>query len=211
MNKPNNKPKANSGQNSAPGRAVSRGAAIRAQRRNHDDAHKAIEKYYSVSDKPQDKVKPRANALTDDYNKLKISFLGGQEEIGEKNMQIVEWQNDAIILDCGNNLGVDLPGVNYTIADTTYLESIKHKLRGYVITHGHLDHLGGLKHIAPLFPAPIYGSHFTLGVIEKTFEDMAPELSGVGTVYYMKCSLARTDISTVYCKKIKYTILIIIF
>jgi len=94
-------------------------------------------------------------------------------------MQIVEWQNDAIILDCGNNLGVDLPGVNYTIADTTYLESIKHKLRGYVITHGHLDHLGGLKHIAPLFPAPIYGSHFTLGVIEKTFEDMAPELSAI--------------------------------
>lgn len=179
MNKPNNKPKANSSQNSSPGRAVSRGAAIRAQRRNHDDAHKAIEKYYSVSDKSQDQAKPRANVVTDDYNKLKISFLGGQEEIGEKNMQIVEWQNDAIILDCGNNLGVDLPGVNYTIADTTYLESIKHKLRGYVITHGHLDHLGGLKHIAPLFPAPIYGSHFTLGVIEKTFEDMAPELSAI--------------------------------
>lgn len=182
MNKPNNnknkKPRTPLQKPAAPpARTVSRGAAIRAQKRNHDDAHKIISQYQDASAFNKDGKKPRANQIEDDFNKLKISFLGGQEEIGEKNMQVIEWQNDAIIVDCGNYLGVDLPGVNYTIADTTYLESIKHKIRGYAITHGHLDHLGGMKHIAPLYPAPIYGSRFTLGVIEKTFEDMDPTLA----------------------------------
>ena len=49
-----------------------------------------------------------------------------------------------IVIDCGNDLGVDLPGINYGIADTTYLDQIKGKLQGFVITHGHLDHIGGL-------------------------------------------------------------------
>lgn len=150
---------------------ASRGQALRAQRRTQEDAHKLIQKNApTTADRPK-----RANIVSDGFDKLKITFLGGQEEIGEKNMQILEWQNDAIILDCGNNLGIDLPGVNYTINDTTYLESIKHKIKGYVISHGHLDHLGGLKHIVPKFPAPIYGSRFTLGVVEKTFDDLAAE------------------------------------
>jgi len=74
-------------------------------------------------------------------------------------------------MDCGNDLGVDLPGINYGIADTTYLESIRDKIRAYVITHGHLDHIGGLPHIVPKFPAPVYGSRFTIGMIEKIFEN----------------------------------------
>lgn len=146
---------------------ASRGAAIRAQRRNQDDAHKALEQYASANTS----AKPRANQITDDFDKLKITFLGGLEDVGEKNMAIIEYQNDAIVLDCGNNLGVDLPGVNYEINDPTYLSTIKHKLRGYVITHGHLDHIGGLRHIVPRFPAPIYGSRFTIGIVERTFED----------------------------------------
>jgi len=178
--RPNNQRRDNQPQqapNSAGGnKKSSRGAAIRAQKRVTEDAHKMLVPYANASENNQ-KQERRANAITDSFDKLKISFLGGQEEIGEKNMQIIEWQNDAIIVDCGNYLGIDLPGVNYTIADTTYLESIKHKLRAYVITHGHLDHLGGLKHIVPKFPAPIYGSRFTLGVVQKSFEDVDAELS----------------------------------
>lgn len=86
-------------------------------------------------------------------------------------MMLVEYMNDAIIIDAGNDLGVDLPGINYAICDTTYLEQIKHKLRGYIITHGHLDHIGGLPHIVPLFPAPIYGSKFTIGRVQEIFEN----------------------------------------
>ena len=153
-------------------RGVSRGAAIRAQKRSVDDAQKLLDQYTSVANSNR----PRANKIDiDNQNKLKITFLGGQDGIGEKNMQVIEWQNDAIIVDCGNNLGINLPGVNYTIADPSYLETIRGKIKGYVISHGHLDHLGGLKHIVPKFPAPIYGSRFTIGVVGKTFEDMSAE------------------------------------
>ena len=151
--------------------SVPRSEAVRASKRSQMDAQKIANQYTRAEALP----KRRANVIGDDSGKLKLSFLGGQEAIGEKNMQILEWENDALILDCGNHLGIELPGINYTIADTTYLESIKNKIRGYVISHGHLDHLGGLKHIVPKFPAPIYGSRFTLGVVAKTFEDAAAE------------------------------------
>ncbi len=88
---------------------------------------------------------------------------------------VIEYGDDALIIDCGNDLSVDLPGVNYAVNDPTYLESIKHKIRAYVITHGHLDHVGGLRHIVPKFPATIYGSRFTIGMVEKTFEDAAAD------------------------------------
>lgn len=149
----------------------SRGQAVRAQKRLQMDAQKLVGQYAAAQ--PADQR--RANVIVDDASKLKITFLGGQYAIGEKNMQVIEYGDDALVLDCGNNLGVDLPGINYMIADPSYLETIKHKLRGYVISHGHLDHLGGLKHIVPQYPAPIYGSRFTLGVVEKTFEDSYAE------------------------------------
>jgi ribonuclease J len=150
---------------------VSRGQAVRAQKRTQMDAQKIANQYQTA-----DTVRPvRANVIKDAEPSLKITFLGGQEAIGEKNMQVVEWGDDAVILDCGNHLGIELPGINYTIADPTYLESIKHKIRGYVISHGHLDHLGGLKHIVPKYPAPIYGSRFTLGVVLISFVDATAE------------------------------------
>ncbi|HLB66682.1 MAG TPA: ribonuclease J, partial [Candidatus Saccharimonadales bacterium] len=159
--KPNNKP-----------RPVSRGAALRAHKRIQENAKDIADEYLDASSK---KLERRANVVVDEFDKLKITFLGGQDGIGEKNMQIIEWKNSAIVVDCGNELGIDLPGVNYAIADPTYLESIKHKVKAYVVSHGHLDHVGGLKHIVPRVPAPIYGSRFTIGVVEKTFEDARAE------------------------------------
>lgn len=148
-----------------------RSAAIRAQRRNKDDAVKVISRYADASQNaPQ-----RANVIKDEAEKLKVTFLGGLEDVGEKNMAVIECQNEAIILDCGSHLGIDLPGVNYAINNTAYLETIRHKLKAYVITHGHLDHMGGLRHTVPNFPAPIYGSRYTIGIVEKTFADEAEE------------------------------------
>ena len=144
-----------------------RGAAIRAQKRNQDDANKAVGQHAAANKNTRN----RANVITNAASKLKVTFLGGLEDVGEKNMAIFEYGDQAVILDCGNNLGVDLPGVNYEINDTTYLETIRHKIKAYLITHGHLDHIGGLKHIVPKFPAPIYGSRFTIGIIEKSFEN----------------------------------------
>jgi ribonuclease J len=148
-----------------------RGAAIRAQRRNQDDANKVVNQYADASQK----TRTRANIIKDEAVKLKLTFLGGLEDVGEKNMAIIEYDDQAIILDCGNNLSVDLPGVNYEINDTAYLETIKHKIKAYVITHGHLDHIGGLRHIVPKFPAPMYGSRYTTGIIEKSFADDEPK------------------------------------
>ncbi len=153
------------------GMSVSRGAAIRAQKRSQDDARKIADQYKSVD---SEQPKKRANQITDDFDKMKLTFLGGLGDVGEKNTAVIEYQNSAVVVDCGNNLGVDLPGINYEIADPTYLAQIQHKIKGYVITHGHLDHIGGLKHIVPRFPAPIYGSRYTIGIVEKTFEEMPP-------------------------------------
>lgn len=164
----NSKPNHASGRSSS---AKTRGAAMRAQRRNQDDANRIVGHYADASQKPR----TRANPIAGTSQKLKVTFLGGLDEVGEKNMTIIEYQDEAIVLDCGNNLGVDLPGVNYEINDTAYLESIKHKLKAYVITHGHLDHAGGLRHTVPEFPAPIYGSRYTIGVIEKSFNDEATD------------------------------------
>lgn len=167
MDKKNNKTRNNSAQPIASPRSVSRGAAIRAQKRTQQDANR-IAKQYS---QPNQEIKvPRANYI-DDSPRLKVIGLGGMDSGGSKNMILVEYMNDAVILDAGNDLGVDLPGINYGIADTTYLESIRNKLRAYIITHGHLDHIGALPHIVPRFPAPIYGSKFTIGRVEEIFQN----------------------------------------
>jgi ribonuclease J len=112
----------------------------------------------------------RANQI-DDSPRLKIIGLGGMDGGGSKNMMLVEYKDDAIVIDAGSDLGVDLPGINYGICDISYLESIKHKVKGYIITHGHLDHIGGLPHIVPRVPAPIYGSRFTIGRVEEIFNN----------------------------------------
>ena len=127
---------------------------------------------YTAAVTPQSDGQRRANVI-DDSPKLRVIGLGGMDGGGSKNMILVEYKDDAVVIDCGNDLGVDLPGINYGIPDIAYLESIKHKLRAYIITHGHLDHIGGLPHIVPRIPAPIYGSRFTVGMIEKVFEGFA--------------------------------------
>jgi len=148
-------------------RSASRGEAIRAQRRTHEDADRIANQYVTATTQERP---TRANAI-DDSPRLKIIALGGMDGGGSKNMIVVEYQNDAVVIDCGVDLSVDLPGINYGIADSAYLDSIKHKLKAYIITHGHLDHIGGLPHIVPLYPAPIYGSKFTIGMIERFFDN----------------------------------------
>jgi len=148
-------------------RSASRGEAIRAQKRSMDDATRMVSKYLTAS---ADESGKRANFI-DDSPRLKFIGLGGMDGGGSKNMMLLEYANDAVIIDTGNELGVDLPGINYGICDTSYLETIKHKIKGYVITHGHLDHIGGLPHIVPKYPAPIYGSRFTIGRVEEIFKN----------------------------------------
>ena len=165
-NRPNRQKPVSTGSSAV--RSVSRSAAMRAQKRSAEDAHRIASQYLNASSKSQ---QPKRANFIDDQPRLKVIGLGGMDGGGSKNMILVEYKNDAVIMDCGNDLGVDLPGINYAIADTTYLESIRNKIKGFVITHGHLDHIGGLPHIVPLFPAPIYGSKFTIGRVEEIFQN----------------------------------------
>jgi len=147
---------------------TSRSQAVRAQRRSQQDAQRVASQFQTAAESG---TKTRRANVIDDSPRLKVIALGGMDGGGSKNMIVFEYQNDAVIIDCGNHLGVDLPGINYAIADTTYLEQIKPKIKAYIITHGHLDHIGGLPHILPNFPAPVYGSKFTIGRVEEIFEN----------------------------------------
>ena len=104
---------------------------------------------------------------------LRVIPLGGLGEMGiGKNMMAIEYDQDIIIIDMGFLFpGADYPGINYITPDITYLEENKHKVRGIVFTHGHLDHIGAFRHIVHKIPAPVYGSKFTLGMVEKTMEE----------------------------------------
>jgi len=133
---------------------------LREQRRKNETADRLLRKHRVTA--------TNVGALAPDT--LRIVPLGGQNGIGEKNMIVVEYNDDAVVLDCGFELGLDLPGVNCAIPVVDYLESIKHKLRGYVISHGHMDHIGALVHVAPSCPAPIIGSRFTIGMVLAQFE-----------------------------------------
>lgn len=146
--------------------STSRGQAVRAQRRSQADAQRIANQYQTA-----EVAKPRRANYIDDSPRLRIIGLGGMDHGGSKNMILIEYKDDAVIMDCGNDLSVDLPGINYAIVDTAYLEQIKPKIKAYLITHGHLDHIGGLPHIVPKFPAPIYGSKFTIGRVEEIFEN----------------------------------------
>jgi ribonuclease J len=187
-------------------RSASRGEAIRAQRRSNDDANRIISQY-NLADTRNTQPERRANSINESP-KLKIIGLGGMDGGGSKNMIVVEYKDEAVIIDSGNDLGVDLPGINYGIADTVYLDSIKHKLKAYIITHGHLDHIGGLPHIVPKYPAPIYGSKFTIGMVERFFDNFGlpmPEGFKLETVSMNETTHEKLKIGQFFVELVRVT------
>ncbi|OJI08976.1 hypothetical protein BK006_02665 [bacterium CG10_49_38] len=103
---------------------------------------------------------------------MRVVPLGGVEEIG-KNMTAVEIGNDIVVVDAGFTFpGNDAPGVDYIIPDTAYLEENKTKIRGLVVTHGHLDHIGGIPYLLEkIGNPPIYTSLLTAVMIKKRQEE----------------------------------------
>lgn len=104
---------------------------------------------------------------------IRIIPLGGVEEVG-KNMMLVEYGNDILVFDAGVQFTSEeeTPGIDYIIPNTKYLEKRKHKIRGLIITHGHLDHIGGIPYIMErIGNPPIYTSEITSIMIQKKMED----------------------------------------
>lgn len=104
---------------------------------------------------------------------VRIIPLGGVEEIG-RNMTAVEIGNDIFILDCGFGFGTDeeMPGIDYVLPNTGYLEERRDKIRGLLISHGHLDHIGGIPFIIDRIGNPtIYTRRLTGMMIKKRQEE----------------------------------------
>lgn len=103
--------------------------------------------------------------------KLKIMSLGGLGEIG-KNMTVLEYGRDMIIIDCG--LGFpedDMYGIDLVIPDVGYVVKNQQKLRGLFLTHGHEDHIGGLPYALREFKTPVHGTALTLGLVRGKLEE----------------------------------------
>lgn len=109
-----------------------------------------------------------------DEDSVRIIPVGGVEEVG-KNMTIVETKDDILIFDAGFQFVSaenDAPGINYILPNTHYLEENKDKIRGLVITHGHLDHIGGIPFLLErLGDPPIYTRYLTSLMILKRQEE----------------------------------------
>lgn len=97
--------------------------------------------------------------------KLRIIPLGGIGEIG-KNMTAFEYEDDIVVVDCGSVFPrQDMLGIDLVIPDITYLTNNRERVRAYLITHGHEDHIGAVPYVFTRVPAPVYGTKLTCALI----------------------------------------------
>ncbi|MCD8370069.1 MAG: ribonuclease J [Clostridiales bacterium] len=103
--------------------------------------------------------------------KVKIIPLGGLEQIG-MNMTLLECEDTIVVIDCGLAFpSGDMLGIDLVIPDVSYLEENIDKVKGFVITHGHEDHIGGLPYILQKINVPVYGTKLTIGLIENKLKE----------------------------------------
>lgn len=116
-------------------------------------------------------VKDLRKLIKKDEVPVRISNLIGLEQVGQ--CMFIEYKNDIIVVDAWMEFAASEElGADYIIPDITYLKKNKSKLRGIIITHGHLDHVGAIKNIIEdLWYPTIYTTPLALGIIKKTFDD----------------------------------------
>ena len=106
-----------------------------------------------------------------DNSKIKIIPLGGLEEIG-MNMTAFEYNDGIIVVDCGLSFpSDDMLGIDCVIPDITFLKENIKKVKGFVITHGHEDHIGALPYVLKEINVPVYATKLTMGIIEGKLKE----------------------------------------
>lgn len=107
----------------------------------------------------------------EEQQKLKIIPLGGLEQIG-MNITVFEYNNSIIVVDCGLAFPEDdMLGIDLVIPDVTYLKDNIDRVKGFVITHGHEDHIGALPYVLRDINVPVYGTRLTIALIEKKLRE----------------------------------------
>ncbi len=102
---------------------------------------------------------------------LKIIPLGGLEQIG-MNITAFEYEDSILVVDCGLSFPADdMLGIDLVIPDTTYLKDNIDRVKGFVITHGHEDHIGALPYVLKDINVPVYGTRLTMGIIEHKLKE----------------------------------------
>ena len=110
-------------------------------------------------------------------SKLRIIPLGGLEQIG-MNITAFEYEDSIVVVDCGLAFPEDdMPGIDLVIPDVTYLKNHIEKVKGFVITHGHEDHIGALPYVLRDINVPIYSTRLTLALIENKLKEHEMEHS----------------------------------
>lgn len=134
---------------------------------NDDRKRNSKRRYYTKKKAPKKSVStPHV-----EQEKVRISFLGGMNEIG-KNMTLYEYKNDMFIVDCGLAFPTaELPGVDLVIPDFTHIVNYSDRIRGIIVTHGHEDHIGGLAYLLKQVNIPVYATKLTIGLIKGKLEE----------------------------------------
>lgn len=134
---------------------------------NDDRKRNSKRRYYTKKKAPKKSV----STPYVEQEKVRISFLGGMNEIG-KNMTLYEYKNDMFIVDCGLAFPTaELPGVDLVIPDFTHVVNYSDRIRGIIVTHGHEDHIGGLAYLLKQVNIPVYATKLTIGLIKGKLEE----------------------------------------
>ncbi|MCI0479428.1 ribonuclease J, partial [Candidatus Uhrbacteria bacterium] len=129
--------------------------------------------------KPYLKTGKDVDSLDRQGERLRVAVLGGNEEVG-RNCTLIEYGKDILLIDMGLQFpDEDMPGVDYIVPNTAYLKGKEKNIRGVIITHGHLDHIGAIPIVMPrIGNPPIFATDLTGAIIKKRQDDFrdAPPL-----------------------------------